>query len=78
MCCCDGYCSRCRSIKVIVLGAVVMANYYGWGVGKPLNWWLLIGALLVIGGVIKLVMPTCSCNKGTCCEEPAPKGKKRK
>jgi hypothetical protein len=72
--CCDGYCSKCGAMQKIVLGAVVLANYW-WNL---LDWWLLVGALLVLGGVIKLVMPSCPCNKGMCCGEEMPKAAPKK
>lgn len=60
-------------MQKIVLGAVVLANYW-WGF---VEWWLLVGAVLVLMGILKMVMPTCPCNKGMC-EPEMPKGRKKK
>ena len=54
--CMDGYCHNCRGWKKLVLGLVVLANVY-WPFAE---WATLIGILLVLGGLMKLVMPKCS------------------
>ena len=73
--CCDGYCTKCAAMMKIVLGAVVPANYW-WNF---LDWWLLVGAVLVLAGVVKLVMPSCPCNQGAgCCAAEAPKSSSKK
>ena len=66
--CHDGICSKCWACKYIVVGIILIANQM-W-----LKWdiWVVLGALLVIKGVIKLVMPTCS----HCAAPEAKKGKK--
>lgn len=58
MCCKDGKC-YCKGIALIVLGLILVANEY-WGWTDP---WYLLGALLVIGGIVKLFMPCC-CKAG--------------
>lgn len=60
----DGMCHKCKGISLLVVGAVVIANHY---VIKQ-DWPLLIGALLVLGGVMKMVKPHCGCGVqcGTC------------
>ena len=67
--CCDGVCGKCHGVKFIVVGAVLVANqlWFQW------SWWLVIGALLMLKGVLKLAMPM-GC--GHCKEMPAKKGKK--
>ena len=55
MSCCEEYCPKCKAMQLIVVGAVVLANYW-WNF---VNWWLLVGALLVLAGVLKLIMPGC-------------------
>ena len=67
--CCDGVCGKCHATKFIVVGLVLIANQL-W-----LKWdiWVVIGALLVLKGVMKLAMPG-GC--GHCREMPAKKGKK--
>ena len=51
--CGDGVCSKCWSVKLIVLGAILIANqmWFQW------SWWVLIGALLILKGIMKLAMP---------------------
>ena len=53
-CGCDGgVCSKCWGVKLIVLGAILIANqlWFKW------SWWVLIGALLILKGIMKLAMP---------------------
>ena len=73
MSCCEEYCPKYKAMQLIVVGAVVLANYW-WNF---VNWWLLVGALLVLAGVLKLIMPCCPCNKAAC-EAPAPKAARKK
>ena len=67
--CCDGVCGKCWGVKYIVVGLILIANqqWFQW------SWWLVIGALLVLKGVLKLAMPM-GC--GHCQTMPAKKGKK--
>ncbi len=63
MCGCNtDYCTRCRSIVTIVLGALILINAYWWPrwVGID-NWIAFFGALTLIGGVITYLKPTCGC-----------------
>ena len=67
--CCDGVCSKCWGTKYIVVGLILIANqlWLGW------SWWLVIGGLLVLKGVLKLAMPG-GC--GHCASMAMKKGKK--
>ena len=67
--CCDGVCGKCWATKYIVVGLILVANQL-W-----LKWdiWVVIGALLVLKGIIKLAMPG-GC--GHCKEMPMKKGRK--
>ena len=67
--CHDGVCGRCMGGKLIVVGAIVIANqlWLNW------SWWLVIGGLLVIKGLLKVAMPG-GC--GHCAAEMPKKGKK--
>ena len=67
--CCDGVCSKCWSTKYIVVGAVVLLTAIYW----PGYIWHVLGALLVLKGVVKMAMPQ-GC--GHCASMPAKKGKK--
>ncbi len=55
MTCYHGVCGKCHGVKVLVIGVLVLANalwpFAGWAV--------FVGALLTLGGVLKLVKPTC-------------------
>ena len=57
--CMGGKCTTCWSGMIIVVGLVFLANAYNWfGIGM-VNWWVLIGLILVVKGVLGLMMPTC-------------------
>ncbi|GEM_PF-5811462 len=54
--CGDGVCARCHGGKKLVLGVLVLA----WALLKPdLDWRLVLGALLVLMGILKMVKPMC-------------------
>jgi len=53
--CHHGMCGKCHAGKLLLLGVLVLVNSL-WSV---LDWGLLIGGLLVVGGVLKLVKPIC-------------------
>ena len=57
MTCAGGVCHQCMAVKLVVIGLVVLANEY---YGAPfINWFYLLGALLVVKGLLTLVMPHC-------------------
>ena len=77
----EGMCHKCNGISLLIVGAVFVANYYM----KFVDWQLLVGALLVLGGVMKMVKPHCGCGVpcGICsgwsgnAAKPAKAGKKK-
>lgn len=54
--CHDGYCAKCHASKFVVVGLILIANqlYIHWDV------WVVLGVLLVLKGIMKFAMPTCS------------------
>lgn len=64
--CHDGVCGKCWGAKFIVAGAVVLGTAIYW----PDKIWHVLGALLILKGVMKLAMPMC----GHC--QPEKKSKK--
>ena len=54
--CMWGMCSKCSAWKMLIVGIIFLVNVY-WPFVS--NWWTLVGALLVIGGIVKLAMPCC-------------------
>jgi len=55
--CMGGYCGSCHGAKGLVVGLLVLANAY-WNFVA--DWWVFFGGLLVVGGLLKLAMPSCS------------------
>ena len=68
----DGYCGKCSGASWIVLGVIVLLNWW-FGI---VNWWALVGALLVLCGIMHVVKPSCGCGGG-CCMPEMTKKKKR-
>ncbi|MEK6819049.1 MAG: hypothetical protein AABY10_03895 [Nanoarchaeota archaeon] len=54
--CCMGACPKCHAVVCLIIGIIFLINSY-WPFS---DWWMLIGILLVIKGVLKLLMPCCS------------------
>ena len=54
--CHDGYCAKCHGAKWIVFGLILIVNqlYLGWDI------WVVLGLLIVLKGIMKLAMPSCS------------------
>ncbi|MBI3033750.1 hypothetical protein HYY72_01180 [Candidatus Woesearchaeota archaeon] len=63
-----GVCHKCSGAKVLVIGVIVLVNWYL----KLVDWALLIGALMVLGGLLKLVKPHCPCGVSCSVCAPAP------
>jgi hypothetical protein len=77
MCCCDGngYCGRCRGCGKILIGVLMLVNFFFWPRWTGVDGWLVFFAvILVLGGLWKALMPTCCCNASK--EKPAPKKKR--
>ena len=55
MMCHHGMCTKCHAGKLLVLGVLVILNTL-WSF---VSWGIFIGALLVLGGLVKLVKPMC-------------------
>lgn len=66
--CHDGVCARCWGVKYVVVGAAILVTAVKW----PDYVWHVLGALLVLKGVLKLAMPQ-GCSH--CQEMPAKKKK---
>lgn len=55
MTCSGGYCHTCWGIMKLVVGGLFVANHFM----AFTDYWLLIGVLLMLAGIMKLVKPTC-------------------
>ena len=71
----EGLCHKCKGITLAVYGLVLIVNQY------VMRWdpWLVLGTLLVLGGVMSLIKPTCPCNDGMMAKSSAkmPASKKK-
>jgi hypothetical protein len=65
MCFCScntNYCDRCKSIATMAIGALILINAYGWPGWTGIdNWIAYFGVLILIGGLITYLKPTCGC-----------------
>ena len=44
-------------VKYLVAGLLIIGNaYYNW-----MSWWVLIGLLLAVKGLVKMIWPNCLC-----------------
>ena len=68
------YCGRCHGWLKALLGVLILLNIFVWPkwTGSFENWLAFFAVLLVVGGVIKALVPHCGCSV-----EGAPAKKKR-
>ena len=53
-------CGKCKGSLKIVTGLLLLLNAYVWPLWMGTDGWVAwIAVLMVVGGVLKLVMPTC-------------------
>ena len=55
MTCMGGACAKCHGWMKLVVGLVLLANWY-WDMADP---WAVVGGLLVLGGLSKMAWPMC-------------------
>ena len=56
--CCDGVCSKCWSLKYIIVGVVLFAaTWYAKSKSDVYLIWYALAALVVLKGILKLAMP---------------------
>ena len=73
-CCSKVMCGRCGAGLKIVTGLLLLLNVY-WLQWLGIDGWIKwVAVLMVLGGVVKLVMPACP-HCASMCEEPAKKKK---
>ncbi len=54
--CCEAH-KRKKGICMLIVGLIIVANAY-WAFA---SWWMLVGALIALGGLGKAVMPMGKC-----------------
>jgi len=65
--CSSGVCDRCHGCKKLIFGALLLLNAYVWPRWLGIDGWVtFVAVLMVIGGFLKLVKPSC----GHCSAEP--------
>lgn len=59
-----GICGRCHGVMKVVFGLLLLLNAFVWPLWIGIDGWVAwLAVLMVIGGLVKLVKPTC----GHCC-----------
>ena len=73
-CSCGGYCGRCKGWLKALVGVLILINYFVWPrwIGTVDAWLVFFAVLLVLGGVLKALLPHCGCKM-----DAAPAKKKR-
>ncbi|MBI2668699.1 hypothetical protein HYX14_02545 [Candidatus Woesearchaeota archaeon] len=72
--CYHGMCGKCHGVMKLVVGALLLLNAFVWPLWLGIDGWVAyVAVLMVLGGFIKLVMPTC----GHCGTEMMEMKKKR-
>lgn len=58
--CMHGTCMKCHGIKKLVVGALLLLNAFVWPKWLGVDGWVsFVALLMLIGGVLMLVKPTC-------------------
>ena len=70
--CHHGVCGKCHGLKKAVIGALLLLNALVWPQWLGVDGWVKwVAVLMVLGGVLMLVKPTCGH-----CDTDMKKGKK--
>jgi len=74
-----GMCWRCHGIYKVVLGALLLLNAFVWPEWLGINGWISwLAVLMVVGGLVKLLLPNkCPNCVALCSPATAGKGKKK-
>jgi len=71
-------CSRCHGTIKLVTGVLLLLNAWVWPRWLGVDGWVTFAAvLLVLGGLVKLLVPNKCPNCAAMCGAPAAKGKKK-
>lgn len=73
-------CGKCKGGMKLVTGLLLLLNAFVWPMWLGVDGWVSwVAVLMVLGGVLKLVMPMCPhCAKGMCGSWSEPETKKKK
>ena len=56
--CHHGMCPKCHGVQKLVVGVLLLLNAFVWPMWLGLDGWVkFVAVLMVLGGVLKLVMP---------------------
>lgn len=76
----DCMCKHCHGVYKIVFGALLLFNAFVWPLWMGIDGWIKwLAVLLVLGGVLKLVIPNKCAGCAAACggmSKPAGKGKR--
>lgn len=58
--CCGGFCGKCRGMKTLVVGVLMLINYFFWPKLTGLDGWIIFFAfLLVLSGIVHSMKSSC-------------------
>ncbi len=73
-----GMCGRCHGIYKVVFGALLLLNAFVWPGWLGIDGWVSwLAVLMVVGGLVKLLVPNKCPSCAALCAVPAAKGKKK-
>lgn len=76
--CCQGMCTHCHAIYKIVFAALLLLNALIWPLWNGIDGWIQwLAVLMIVGGVLKLVVPN-KCPKCNAMQESGMGGMKSK
>lgn len=77
--CNNGICHKCRGLKKIITGVLLLLNAWVWPKWLGVDGWIVFFAvLMVLGGLLKVLKPTCGhCATGMDMGKMSSKSKKK-
>jgi len=73
---CGAYCSKCVGVKKAVLGVLILLNFFVWPKWTGFDGWVaFFGVLFLLGGIVRVLKPSCGCCNESCDMPAKKKGK---
>ena len=61
------YCSKCKGVKKVLLGVLILLNAFWWPQWTGLDGWIkFFGVLFILFGLLRVFKPKCGCGPEVC------------